>query len=50
MVMHLTPGSGNTITAGVPQTGIVAGEPITWGCDAAGVAANFVYVPSNCRN
>jgi type IV pilus assembly protein PilA len=50
MVMHLTPGSGNTFTAGAPTVGIVAGEPITWGCDAAAVAANFVYVPSNCRN
>ena len=46
----LTPGSG-TVGGGLP-TGLtmLPGQPIVWGCAAAGVATNFPFVPANCRN
>jgi type IV pilus assembly protein PilA len=50
MVLRLTPGSGTPGPTGIPGTGMRAGAPIVWGCDANAVAANFKYVPANCRN
>src|SRR4029077_10385690 len=48
LAITLTPGSG-TVTTGVPSiTTIAPGAPIVWGC-AATTAANFPYVPANCR-
>jgi type IV pilus assembly protein PilA len=50
MVMTLQPGSGViSNTTGLPAGVILAGAPITWGCTAGGVAANYKYVPANCR-
>ena len=49
LVINLNPGSG-TVTNGVPSGPLTPGKPIVWGCDAGGVAGNFEYVPSNCRN
>ena len=46
----LTPGSG-TVAAGVPSILTIApGAPIVWGCAAGAVAANYPYVPANCRS
>ncbi|MGL4575225.1 MAG: pilin [Burkholderiaceae bacterium] len=50
MVIRLTPGSGTPPATGIPATGVRPGSPIVWGCDANAVAANFKYVPANCRN
>jgi type IV pilus assembly protein PilA len=49
LVISLNPGSG-TVTNGVPSGPLTPGRPIVWGCDVGGVAGNFPYVPSNCRN
>jgi type IV pilus assembly protein PilA len=50
LVMHLTPGSGVIVAAtGLPTSPMTAAAPIVWGCDASGAAANFPYVPANCR-
>ena len=50
MVLHLTPGSGKIDPAtGLPAGEILAGAPITWGCDVDKVTTNFKYVPANCR-
>jgi type IV pilus assembly protein PilA len=49
LVLHLVPGTG-VVAAGVPAGPLMAGAPITWGCDVGAVAANFPYVPANCRN
>jgi type IV pilus assembly protein PilA len=49
VVLHLVPGSG-VVTAGVPASPLTAGAPITWGCDVGATAANYPYVPANCRN
>ena len=49
LAIVLTPGSG-TVAGGVPtNTTIQSGQPIVWGCAAGAVAANFPYVPANCR-
>ena len=50
--IRLVPGSGAvaSATTGLPPTALVQGQPIVWGCTlAAGKAAAFKYVPSNCR-
>ena len=45
----LTPGSG-TVGGAVPSiTTIAPGQPVVWGCGAGAVAANFPFVPANCR-
>jgi type IV pilus assembly protein PilA len=49
LVLHLVPGSG-VVAAGVPAGALLAGAPITWGCDVAAKPANYPYVPANCRN
>ena len=49
LVLHLVPGSG-TVTNGVPAAPLKLGAPIVWGCDVGGVAANYQFVPANCRN
>jgi type IV pilus assembly protein PilA len=49
MVMHLVPGTG-IVTNGVPAGPLMMGAPIVWGCDVGAVAANYQFVPSNCRN
>lgn len=49
LVLRLTPGSG-TVTAGAPAAGMVAGQPVVWGCDVNAVTDNYKYVPANCRN
>jgi type IV pilus assembly protein PilA len=49
LVVNLNPGAG-TIISGVPNLPLSPDGPIAWGCDAGGVAANFPYVPANCRN
>ena len=49
LVLHLVPGSG-VVTNGVPAGALTAGSPIVWGCDVGAVAADYPYVPANCRN
>ena len=49
LVLHLVPGSG-VVAAGVPGGALLAGAPITWGCDVGATAASYPYVPANCRN
>jgi type IV pilus assembly protein PilA len=49
MLLHLTPGSGSVV-GGVPTGALTPSLPITWGCDVNSVAANYPYVPANCRN
>ena len=50
LVLHLTPGSGTIVAAtGLPINPMTPAAPIVWGCDAGGTAANFPYVPANCR-
>jgi type IV pilus assembly protein PilA len=49
LVISLNPGAG-TVTNGVPSLPLSPGKPIVWGCDTGGVAGNYPYVPSNCRN
>jgi type IV pilus assembly protein PilA len=49
LVINLNPGAG-TVASGVPSLPLAAGKPIVWGCDAGGIAGNFPYVPTNCRN
>ena len=50
MVLRLTPGSGAIGATGVPTVAMVSGAPIVWGCDVNAVAANYKYVPANCRH
>ncbi|WP_323748559.1 pilin [Dyella silvae] len=51
MVLHLTPGSGTIVaTTGLPTGPMLAGQPVVWGCDANAVAANYKFVPANCRS
>ena len=46
----LTPGSGTIAATGLPTGVLLAGQPIVWGCKlAASTAAQFKYVPANCR-
>jgi type IV pilus assembly protein PilA len=47
LTLVLTPGSG-AVTAGKPVGAITAGVPVEWGC-FNGTAANFKYLPANCR-
>jgi hypothetical protein len=49
LVLHLVPGAG-VVTNGVPAGPMTVAVPLTWGCDVGAVAANFPFVPVNCRN
>ena len=49
VILHLVPGSG-VVAAGVPGGALAAGAPVVWGCDVGATAANYPYVPANCRN
>ena len=49
-VLTLVPGSGGlNTTTGVPNSALITGQPIIWGCTIGGVAAAFKFVPANCR-
>lgn len=47
LTLVLTPGTG-VIAAGVPNGGLLAGQPIVWGCAVNNVANNSL-VPASCR-
>ena len=49
LVLHLVPGTG-VVTNGVPANPMSVTVPLTWGCDVGAVAANYPFVPANCRN
>lgn len=49
LAIHLTPGTGNVV-GGVPQGAVAPNVPISWGCDAGSVVADYPYVPAQCRN
>ena len=50
--LYLTPGSSTiSATTGLPTAGLVAGQPIVWGCSLNPPASTsaFKYVPASCR-
>jgi len=49
LVINLNPGAG-TVASGVPSLPLAPAKPIVWGCDTGAAAANYPYVPANCRN
>lgn len=48
LVVSLTPGSGLLNGNGYPAGGMLATDPLVWGCGTTSVN-NFKFLPANCR-